>query len=357
MVKLGRSSKKQIALKRIRFFLYEVVWVFIIIFICLLIPIFLVPLFIEEGSVLYGVVFYSLRAILVFIGIPLVLILFNLIFEPQKRGLILQEDISPARGHLKLYKITKKNYKYQLLYGLLIFFLLFLPIDFIGYLFIPEMLEYQAVALGTKTTNSYLLTDNYFLFLISVIIIQLSVAVTEETISRGLITNRGSEHFFKMSAVIISALYWGLGHFAYFLDPISGLYPYWFPIIWFVQAFIIGIILSLLIIRRRWIIPAIIAHALNNIVSAHAVWNYWQGNNFIITGFYIYYPLLIIGCMFFVWNYSLIKGSVSIGFKMLRNYFKLDKEIELTKGDAYFRGFFDVLMGILIFIMGFMIMI
>jgi membrane protease YdiL (CAAX protease family) len=315
------------------------------------------PVFIEEGSILYGAVFYSLRAILVFIGVPLILILFNLVFETQKRVLIMEDDISPAKGHLMLFKITKKNFKYQILYGLLIFFFVFLPIDFIGYLLIPEMLEYQAYALVGNSTNAYLTTNNYFVFLISVIIIQISVAVTEEVISRGLITKRGSEHFSRISAVVISSLFWGLGHFAYFIDPISSAYPFWFPIVWFVQAFFIGIILSLLVIRRKWIIPAIIAHTLNNFISAHAVWSFWQGNSFMIVGLYLYYPLLIIGCMLFAWNYSLIKDSLSIGFKMLKPYFKINKKFEITKGDTYFRVFFDILMGILIFIMSFMIMI
>jgi hypothetical protein len=157
--------------------------------------------------------------------------------------------------------------------------------------------------------------------------------------------------------VIISALYWGLGHFAYFLDPISRQYPFWFPIIWFIQAFFIGIILSLLIIRRRWIFPAIIAHALNNFISAHAVWSYWQGIDFVTISLFMYLPLFTIGGILFVWNYSLIKGGVSIGFNLLKNYFKRNREIEITKGDTYFRVFFDIIIGILIFIMGFMIMI
>ena len=103
----------------------------------------------------------------------------------------------------------------------------------------------------SKTTDLYLRENNYFLFLVVVIIIQFSVALTEETVSRGLLTKRGSEHFFKISAVIISALYWGLGHFAFFLDPISRTYSVWIPFLWFLQAFFIGIILSLLVLRRK----------------------------------------------------------------------------------------------------------
>jgi membrane protease YdiL (CAAX protease family) len=355
MVKLGQNRKKQIALKRLRFFYQEVVWGFIIVFVFLLIPIFLIPLLVDVNNPLYGIIFYSLRAIFVFIGIPLIFPLSNLIFESQKRSIILEQDVSPARGHLRLYRFTKKNYKFQILYGILIFFLVFLPIDFFGYLLVPGMLEYQAFAL--PDTDVYLRLDNYFLFLISAIIIQLSVGITEETVSRGLLTKRGSEHFFSLSAVIISTLYWGLGHFAYFLNPISRLYPVWYPFLWFLQSIIIGLILSLLVLRRKWLFPAIIAHTLNNIVTTHAVWSFWQGNDFTLVTLYLYYPLLIIGLMLFVWYFSQIREGLVIGFKMLKTYFKQDKTSEETKGDAIFRVFFDILMGLLIFLMGFLILI
>jgi len=357
MIKLGRSKKKEIARDRIRFFYQEVVWGFIIIFLFLLLPAFLLPSIIDTESPIYGVFFYLLRAVLVLIGIPLIFPLSNLIFEPQKRKVIIEEDVSPARGHLKLYKMTKKNYKYQILYGILTFFLVFLPIDFFTYLLIPGMLEYQSVSIIFKTTDVYLLSNNYIIFLLSAIVIQFSVAIAEETVSRGLLAKRGSEHYSRMSAVMISALYWGFGHLAYFFDPISRLYPIWYPFIWFLESFFIGIVLALLVLRRKWLFPVIIAHALNNIISAHAVWSFAQGITFSIVGLYLYYPLLIIGCILFVWFYSQIKEGLSIGFGMLKDYFKKEKKIEATIGDSIFRVFFDILMGFLIFIMGFIIMI
>ncbi|MFX1503182.1 MAG: CPBP family intramembrane glutamic endopeptidase [Promethearchaeota archaeon] len=357
MGKFGRNIKKEIALKRFRFFYQEIVWAFIIIFLLLLIPSFLIPTLIDSGSPLYGIAFYSSRAILAFIGIPLIFPLANLIFESQKRNIILEEDVSPAIGHLRLFKMTKKNYKYQILYGILIFFLVFLPIDFFGYLLVPGFIEYQATSLAIQASGSYLLSGNYFVFLISAIVIQFSVAIFEENIHRGLLTKRGSEHFFRTSAVMISALYFGLGHFAYFFDPISRGYPVWYPFIMFLQAFIVGIILSLIVLRRKWLFPVIIGHTLNNIVSAHAVWNFLQGNNFTIIVLYLYYPLLIIGCVIFVLQYSRIKESLATGFNMLKEYFHQDNSIEKTKGDTLFRVFFDVFMSLLIFIMGFMVMI
>ena len=356
------SAKKRIAKKRFTFFLYDVALVFVFVFILLIIPLFIVPLIAEEASVLYGVIFYVTRMITIFLGIPLILYLTNLIFEFQKKKVIIDEDISPATGHLKLFKVTKKNYKYQILYGFIIFFIVFLPMDFFGYLLMPELIEYQATVL-IKNTNVYLFPEfaggpnSYFIFLISAIIIQTSVSVTEETIARGFIAKRGSEYFFTMSAVIISSLYWGLGHLAYLLE-FRSLYPF----LWFFQAFIIGIILSLVVLRKKWILPAIIAHALNNIVASHTIWSFWQGISFQVVAFFVYIPLFIIGilfiivCLLLVWPLSSVKQGMSNGFALFKTYFKKDAE-EKTIGDTLFRVVFDILIGCLIFLMGFLIAI
>ncbi|MFX0081373.1 MAG: CPBP family intramembrane glutamic endopeptidase [Candidatus Hodarchaeota archaeon] len=353
------EEKKRIAKKRAIFFFYDIILIFVFVFVMLLIPLFIIPMITEERSVLYGILFYIMRAVFIFIGIPLMIYVTNLIYEPQKKKVIIEEDITPAMGHLKLFRITKKNYKYQIFYGFLLFFIVFLPIDFFTYLFIPEVLEYQAWVIGARETNYYLspFIDDYFIFLISAIIIQISVSVTEETIARGLLTKRGSEYFMKMSAVIISSLYWGLGHLAYILDIRS-----WYPVLWFFQSFIIGIILSLMVLRKMWILPAIIAHALNNIVAAHTMWNFWQGNSFQAVTFFMYIPLFIIGilfvtvCLLLVWPFSSVKRSISNGFALFKTYFKKDSE-EKKIGDTLFRIFFDILIGGLIFLMGFLIAI
>ncbi|UCC21119.1 MAG: CPBP family intramembrane metalloprotease [Promethearchaeota archaeon] len=358
MVQFERKRKKLIALKRIRFFYQEVFWGFIIVFLLLLLPLFLLPVFVGEGTLLYGILFYVLRAILVFIGIPLLFPLSNILFESQKRNVILEEDVSPAFGHLKLYKMSKKNYKYQILYGFLIFFLVFLPIDFFPYLFIPETVAYQGLVIGLVNTNYYLSPYvGYFVFLISAIIIQISVSITEETITRAFIAKRGSENFFPMSAVIISSIYFGFGHLAYLFDLVA-----WYPVMWFFQAFIIGIILSLVVVRKKWILPAIIAHALNNIVAAHTIWNFWQGNSFYVVAFFVYIPLFIIGilftivCLLLVWPLSSVKRGISNGFAFFKTYFKRDSE-EITVGDTVFRIIFDFLIALIIFLMGFIVMI
>ncbi|MHA2036192.1 MAG: CPBP family intramembrane glutamic endopeptidase [Candidatus Hodarchaeales archaeon] len=355
------TQKKRIAKIRFTFFLYEIALVFVFLFIMLILPVFLIPLIVEEGSNLYGILFYIIRAIIVFLGIPLILYLTNLLFVSQKK-IILNEDITPATGHLKLYKMNKKNYKYQILYGFLIFFIVFLPLDFFTYSLIPGAINVQAFVL-LKNTNFYLYpNDNYFIFLISAIIIQFSVAFTEETVSRGFFTKRGSEYFLPMSAVMISSLYFGLGHLAFLIEATS-----WIPVIMFVETFIVGIILALFVLRKKWILPVIIAHALNNIVSAHTIWSFWQNISFQITIFYVYIPLFIIGilfvivCLLLVWDFSSFREGLSNGFSMFKTYFKRDSKEnerdpkEVTRGDTLFRIFIDIIIALLIFLMGMLI--
>ena len=344
------NVKKKIVRDRFRF-VGEVLFIFLFLFIFLLIPIFLLPLLIDKNSIIYGPLYYLLRAACALIAIPLFLFVFNILVEPQKKNVIIEDEFSPATGHLKLYSVTEGDFKEQLLHGILILFIVFIPLDFLIYFLIPEMLEYTGAVLSTQDTDTYLL-QSYFIFLISVIIIQISVAIYEESISRGFLTIRGSEYFHKMSAVMIPSLYFGLMHFLYFLNPASKDYPIWFPFVWFLQTLIVGIILSILIIKKKRIFPIIFAHALNNIISAHAVWHYLQGNDFSLVAIYLYLPLLVISAVLFIIYFARIKQGISTGFDEFKTYFKKDELIGESKGDLYFRVFFDFLIGILILFIG-----
>ena len=263
------------------------------------------------------------------------------------------KTISPSKNHRKLFSLKKKNAKYQLLYGLLLLFLLFIPLDCITYILLPDMLRFQGEALTSNKTDLYL-TQNYGIFLISVLIIQISVAIYEETLTRGFISKRGADHFNKMSAVIISSLYFGLMHFAYILNPISRNYHIFFPIIWFSQAFLVGIILALFIIKKKWILPLIMAHALNNIISAHAVWNYLQGNDFFLVFIYLYFPLLVVSVILLVWQFSRVKESVLNGLIDLKKFFQKESKKEQNTGDVVVRILVDIILGFLLFGVGFL---
>ncbi len=346
------NIKKRIITERFRF-VSEVIIVFFIVFLIMVFVLYgLLPLLVDESSIFYGPLYYLLRAIIILIAIPIALLILKNAFLDKKK-INNNDDVTPAIAHLKLYSVSEGDFKEQILYGILILFIVFIPLDFLIYFLIPEMLEYTGTVLSTQATDSYLL-QNYYIFLISVIIIQISVAIYEESLSRGYLTKRGSDYFNKMSAVVISSLYFGLMHFAYFLNPISKDYPIWFPFIWFLQTYLVGIMLAIMILKKKRLFPVIFAHALNNIISAHAVWNYLQGNDFSLVTIYLYLPLLVISAALFILYFSRIKNGISSGFNEFKTYFKKDESIGESKGDLYFRILFDLFIAFLILILGFL---
>ena len=336
------------------YFLLEALIVFLVIFLCLLYPTYFLFLISESTKNVIPVVYHSIRALIIIVAVVLALVFSNFLLQSQKRKIILEEDINPSVKFIDLFSVKKSNYKYQILYGILILFLVFIPLDFFTYLFIPEILNYQAYSLGVfeeASINSYL-SESYFIFLILVIIIQFCVALYEEVLNRGFLTNRGSEYFNNMSAVIISSFFFGLGHFAYAFYPLSITASIVFPFIWFFQTFFVGIILAMFLIRKRWIIPGIIAHALNNIITAHAIWNYLQGNNFIVIALSLYLPLLVISIGLFIWQYTRIKEALSIGIKEFLKYFKNDSKLRETTMDKIIRIMLDFLFGLILYGIG-----
>jgi len=344
-----QSSIKTMFQQRI-YFLLETILIFLGLFITSIILIALS--FLESYGVIYGIIFYLIRAMTVILAVTLFMYVSNLALYKKRQDLIIERDISPSRSFLGLFGIKKSNFKFQLLYGILILFLVFIPIDFLTYFFVPEMLVYSAEVLTFDISNSYF-SESYLIFLVSVIIIQFSVAFYEESLTRGFLTNRGSDYVPKMSAVVISSFYFGMGHFAYILNPYSPQAHIIFPFIWLTEAFFIGIILSLTVLRRRWIFPAIFAHGMNNIISAHAIWNYLQGNDFMILAVFLYLPLMLIGVVLLLLEFPLIKESFSIGIKDLKSYFKNDAQIKEQTDYKIIRIMLDFLFGFLIFILGF----
>ena len=353
-----RESPLKTILKQRFYFLFEVLIIFLGIFIFMLIPTFLLPFLIDSSSVIFEPLYYLVKATIIVVAIPLFLYISYFIMEKQRKILILDVDISPSRSFLNLFKITRKNFKFQLLYGVLLLFLIFIPLDFFTYLLVPDMLDFVSIALqpsGESSLNNYF-GENYFIFLLSIILIPLCVAVYEESLTRGFLTNRGREYTNKMSAVIITSFFFGLGHFSYIFTAPSIGFPIAFPIIWFSQTFLVGIVLSMVVLRRHWIFPVIFAHTLNNVISSFSIWNHINHINFSFMTFYIYIPLLIIGIILLIWQFSRIKESLTIGWKEFKSYFTRDETIGEGTLEIVVRIMMDFLFGILIFIIGVIIL-
>lgn len=343
-------NRKKIALKRLKFLFYEIVPIFSIIFIILILEWILLPLIVNQSTALYGMLFYLIRALVLVLVIILFLIILNKI--STKNSQKVEKELPLHIGYLRLYSMTRKNYTYQLLYGFLLFFLILIPLEFLISISLPNMIPARAFSLVFKKENTFLLLDNFAQFLFFSVVIQFSLSFSEETIFRGLITKRGSEHFSKISAVMISTFFFAFMEL--FLNPLILTVSY-YGIIWFIKSFVIGLILSMTIIRRKWLLPLIIAKTFDSIISSVIIWEYLRGGNFTQLLIFIYCPLLIISLIILIVQRSRVKESLQIGKRMIKSYFKNDEKLEVSSGDKVFRILFDIFLAFLLYLFGILI--
>ena len=347
--------KNAIAKKRLRFLIYEIALTFLVIFVISSVESMILPL--ESSPEVLGMIFYIFRAIIIFLAIPFTIYIVKRLMGPTEKERSEKIKISALKSHSMLYKISKSNYKYQFLYGIIILFLVFIPLNLFLYILIPEMITYRFISFGLILQNSYLFIDNFITFFIFLVIIQISIAFVEETIYRGFVNKRGSEHYSELSAVFISTYSYAFLSLLYYLSPVT-INPFnWFPLVWFVSSFIIGLILSLLTLRKKWLFPGIFAHSISNIIMISMIWCFVNGWNHLELITFIYTPLLCCSLIILLSQYRRIREGISIGMKMLREYVKNDEEMDERNNDKYFRIFFDVVMGLLVFLLGLLITI
>jgi hypothetical protein len=139
-----------------------------------------------------------------------------------------------------------------------------------------------------------------------------------------------------------------------FLNPLILTVSY-YGIIWFIKSFVIGLILSMTIIRRKWLLPLIIAKTFDSIISSVIIWDFLRGGNFTQLLIFIYCPLLIISLIILIVQRSRVKESLQIGKSMIKSYFKNDEKLEVSSGDKVFRILFDIFFAFLLYIFGILI--
>lgn len=351
MGRLISVNRREMATKRFKFLFYEVVPIFAIAFILLVLEWSVLSLIVNPASASYGMLFYLIRALAIF----LVIILFLFISNRYRLKKIqpVNKELALHKGFLKLYKVTKKNYFYQFLYSLLLFFLILTPLEFLISFTLPQTVSYRAVSSVFKYENSYLFLDNFLLFLFSSCVIQFSISFSEETIFRGLITKRGSEHFNQISAVMISTFSFTFVEVLIYTPFFT--VSYYFGVIWFIKSFIIGLVLSLTMIRRKWLFPLIFAKTINSVISSVIIWEFLQGGNIIQSLIFIYSPLLIISLTLLILQRSRVKESLQIGMKMIKAYFRNDIKAKESSGDKTFRILFDIFIAFLLFLIALLI--
>ncbi len=340
-------NRRNIASKRLKFLFYEVVPIFLIIFMFLIIEWIVLPLIVNQTSALFGMLFYLIRTLVIFLAIILVLFISNRI--KTKNSQHVEKELAPHLGYLKLYSMTKKNYTYQLLYGFLLLFLILIPLEFLISITLPDSIPYIVASIE----NTILVIDDVAQFLLLSVIIQFSISFSEETIFRGLITKRGSEYFNKISAVMISTF--SFTFFELLLNPYIFTVSYYYGVLLFIKTFIVGLVLSLTIVRRKWLFPLIIAKTFDSIISSVIIWDFLRGGNFIQLLFFIYFPLLIISLILLILQRSRVKESLQIGKNMIKSYYRNEIKLKESSGDKLFRILFDIFLALLLFLFGILI--
>ncbi|MFX1236827.1 MAG: type II CAAX prenyl endopeptidase Rce1 family protein, partial [Promethearchaeota archaeon] len=170
-------------------------------------------------------------------------------------------------------------------------------------------------------------------------------------------SKRGSEHFNRISAVLISAYSYAFLSLYFFVNSSDFIFSPWFPLVWFFPLFIIGLILSLITLRKKWLFPAIFSHSLSNILMFIMIWCFSNGWGFVEILLVLYFPLIGMSLLLLLHQYDRIKDSILIGMKMLKQYESNNDKENNTKSNKYFRIFIDFLVGFLVFIVGLLIAI
>ncbi len=347
MGRITSYNRRNTASKRFKFLFYEVVPIFILIFVVLTLEWIVLPLIVNQTSALFAMLFYLIRTLVIFLAIILVLFISNRI--KTKNSQHVEKELAPHLGFLKLYKMTKKNYMYQLLYSFLLLFLILIPLEFLISIALPDSIPYVAVSLET----GIMLIDNITLFFLFSVVIQFSISFSEETVFRGLIVKRGSEYFNKISAVMISTFFFTF--IEVFFNPFIFIVSSYFGVLLFIKSFIVGLVFSLTIIRRKWLFPLIIAKTVDSIISSVIIWDYLRGGNFNQLLSFIYIPLLIISLILLILQRSRVKESLKLGKKMILSYYRNDIKLEESSGDKLFRILFDIFLALLLFLFGILI--
>ena len=254
---------------------------------------------------------------------------------------------SPIVEVFSIFKIKKSNVKYQVLYGVLLLFLVFIPIDLISYS-IPGVMEFSLNGLlsNTGNVNIYLTYSQFSVFIGFAIFVHIMVAIREELFFRGVSINRGKRYISEESTIISISLFFGFSHFAYIFSDPTGNFLYAF--IWGLTAFIVGSAAGLLLLKKRFIWSLIIAHSVNNIISSSALWLYSTNNTpFSEIVSTLYLPLLIISIILgFIFRSNAVSGLKNWG-KMFPSYLKKSGDSISSK---LFTIGFDIILCLALFI-------
>ena len=268
-----------------------------------------------------AIIFYSIKLISLLVGSFTGLIIIQKVFYDKDPSSEIRK-YSVVKEITSLFRINKKNIKHQIIHTLLLLFLIYIPLDLLAYI-IPGMLKFSADSLLSSPLNQYIANPNFLIFLGFSVFIYFTVGIGEELFFRGVTVIRGKNRFGKNPSIILSSIAFGMFHFAYIFgsdNPASDFIP---ALVWGLSAFLIGSISALYLIKTRFILPLILCHAINNIISSIALWNFHtQGSDILNLSLTLYLPFLIVSIILAIIFKSKIKFGLSSYSNLFLAYFK-----------------------------------
>ncbi len=281
---------------------------------------------------------YFTMAIATFAALPLIALMKHILVPSEKKTL---------KGEIfhqfSIYSVTRKDWARQLKHALLMWLIVFVPLDFLSYL-IPGMLDFQKFVLYTPPSQESLGSGLYFtipifgMFIGFSILVHLGVAIHEETLYRGVLQFWGQEKAGMTSAMVISAIVFGLSHFSYWFSNMDK--PIYFPLWWGASGLFVGLMLGFYLRATGHILPMILAHWWNNVVSTIAVWMFLPPQNvadpMATLGWVLYLPLMLLGVVLLL----VCRRTLDNTAKLLK------KEITSYRNQPSYLIFLDVLFGL-----------
>ncbi len=217
--------------------------------------------------------------------------------------------------------LSVKNFPRQILEGLMLLCMVYIPLDCIGYMF-PGILDYSANQFEVFSTDS----NNYFKFaflaMLGITIIRnFLTAMSEEFVFREIYVLSSKKYVNSASAFFYSAIAFSLGHFGYILV-LERSYSWLFPVWWGVNALIIGFVSAWYFLKYSRLWPLIIAHLGNNVVSSLALRFYGLERPFwSFTIPRLYGIFIIVGFILYFFKKSVILDFFKQSVEYTRDYF------------------------------------
>jgi membrane protease YdiL (CAAX protease family) len=263
-----------------------------------------------------GLLIYGGQLICLILSTVLALLFVTAVFYKNK--IPMKEAAPPLKETTSLFSFNK--FGNQIIFSLLLLFLVYIPLDFVTYAF-PGGLDFSQRSLADSDINAYLSFTQFGPFILYGLVLHFMVGIREELFFRGFFTMRAEKYVIIGSTVVITSMYFGLSHLGYLFfsaNPFQDLLP---AILWTLGAFYVGSVSAVFILKRRLIWPVILAHFLNNVISSTVLWlNSVQNVTFFDLTKWLYIPLLTISIILAVIFFQEVKSGVKSYFGVFKSY-------------------------------------